>query len=270
MATRKKGPRSLTKRTVRSSASRKAGRPKALSQRSDSALMSGLSQEAYNVITDAILALGVRPTDQRNGLSLAGQGSKKRRRPSNEVLKHQHEVALLLNTWRTDPRYIQRDRTPKALAIFGKGATLESLVKFYVPALGVNQVVDILCNHTDVMRLKGDRIALLSHPVKIMEKTSATTLAWLITQIRHLSETVVFNAKIPAKAKNVGRFERQVYGSLPKKQFEVWAQTIRKRLQETAERVEAELGSEEPALRGGNEKVCGIGLYVFREDGELG
>jgi len=232
--------------------------------------MTGLSQEAYRVVTDAILALGIRPTEQRKGLLLARKKSKQRRRPSQEVLKHQNGVALLLNTWRSDPRYIQRDGTPKALSIYGKGATLESLVRFYVPDLPVEQVVETLCTHTDVMRLKGERVALLSHPVKITEKTSATTLAWLITQIRHISETVVFNASIPAKAKNVGRFERQVYGSLPKKQFDVWAQTVRKRLQETAERVEADLGSEEKALASGKEKVCGIGLYVFREDGDLG
>jgi Family of unknown function (DUF6502) len=235
----------------------------------DTALMTGLSQEAYNVVTDAILALGIRVADQRKGLILAGGKGKQRRRPSQEVLKNQNGVALLLNTWRSDPRYTQFDGTPKALPIVGGGATLESLVKFYVPDLSVPQVVEILCTHADVMRLKGERVALLSHPVQITKKTSATTLAWLITQIRHISETVVFNASIPAKS-NVGRFERQVYGSLPKKQFEVWAQTVKKRLQETAERVEADLGSEEQALRTGKEKVCGIGLYVFREDGSLG
>jgi Family of unknown function (DUF6502) len=276
MATRKqarpaKGSQSTGRRIlkIKRVASEKVQRARGV-KLTDAALMTGLSQEAYNVVTDAILALGIRVADQRRGLTRAGGKGKQRRRPSQEVLKNQNAVALLLNTWRSDPRYIQRDGTPKTLPILGSGATLESLVKFYVPDLSVTQVVDILCTHTDVMRLKGERVALLSHPVKITEKTSATTLAWLITQIRHISETVVFNASIPAKAKNVGRFERQVYGSLPKKQFDVWAQTVRKRLQETAERVEADLGSEEQALRTGKEKVCGIGLYVFREDGSLG
>lgn len=239
-------------------------------KRKDNALLAGLSREAYHLITDAILALGVSSHDQRLGMRLAQGKPKPRSRPSRDVLRHQNELALLLNTWRTDVRYLQTDKTPKALPIYGKGATLESLVRFYVPDLSVPQVVQTLCAHTDVMRLKGEKIALLSHPVKITERSSATTLAWLITQIRHLSETVVFNAAIPAKAKGVGRFERQVYGSLPKKQFEEWAQAVRKRLQQTAQQVEADLGSEEKALREGQEKVCGIGLYVFREDGDLG
>ncbi|HEY0747361.1 MAG TPA: hypothetical protein VGD63_11725 [Steroidobacteraceae bacterium] len=235
----------------------------------ESAVMTGLSQELYNVITDAVVALGVSPAIQKQALELAMR-ERTRRRPSETVLKVHNELALLLATWRRDSRFVQPDGTPKALPILGKGATLESLVKFCVPDLDVAQVVEILCTHSDVSKLKGDKVALLGNPVMITEKTPAAVLAWLIWQVRHLAETVVFNAKIPASARLGGRFERQVYGRLPKKEFEAWAHAVRKRLQETSDRVEQELEAAGGGRGRGDEKLCGIGLYVFREDGDLG
>jgi hypothetical protein len=221
------------------------------------------------VIGDAVVALGIARPMQREGLK-ASLRERTRRRPSQTVLKFESGITLLLDTWRRDARYCLPDGTPKALKILGEGATLQSLVQFCVPELKVAEVVEILRTYSDVTQIKGDKVALLSHPVKIMEKTVTTTLAYLIMQIRHLSETIVFNAKIPAKAKGKGRYERQIYGSLPMKEFEVWNQAVRELLQEMAERVEAELGSEAKALHSGQDKVCGVGVYLFREDGNLG
>jgi len=228
-----------------------------------------LIQELYNLSGDAALALGATRAQQAKALRRA-KGGKARPRPSRSVLRNDNGVALLLGTWRRDPRYIQADGTPKALPIFGAGATLQSLASFCVPDLPVEQVVDILCTHSDVTRMNGDRVALLGHSVKITEKTPIASMAWLITQMRHVAETVVFNAKIPANAKGGGRFERQIWATLPKKKFDLWAQSVRKRLQETSDRVEADLEKEGGAALDDKEKLCGIGLYVFREDGDLG
>jgi hypothetical protein len=235
----------------------------------DSALMIELIQELYNLSGDAAIALGATRTQRAKALKRASTG-KARPRPSKSVLRNHTGMALLLGTWRRDPRYVQADGTPRALPIFGSGATLQSLAKFCVPDLAIEQVVDILCTHSDVTRMNGDRVALLGHSVKITEKTPIASMAWLITQMRHVAETVVFNANIPANAKGGGRFERQIWATLPKKKFDVWAQSVRERLQETSDRVEADLEKEGGASLDDKEKLCGIGLYVFREDGDLG
>jgi len=233
----------------------------------DRALQIALTQELYNIIGDAVVALGVARPLQRKGLKASLRG-KTRRRPSQAVLRYESGIALLLDTWRRDTRYRFPDGTTKVLKIMGKGPTLQSLVQFCVPELEVAEVVEILLTYSDVTRLDGDKVALLSHPVKITEKTVNTTLAYLIWQIRHLSETIVYNAKI--KGKNKGRYERQIYGSLPLKKFLAWAQAMREKLQDSAEDFEVDLDSEAKALGSGNHKVCGIGLYLFREDGNLG
>lgn len=237
----------------------------------DPTLMLDLLEELYLLAGDAATALGASPAQKMKAMKRAQRAGANRPRPSRTVLKNDNGVALLLGTWRRDPRYIQTDGTPKALPIHGSGATLERLAKFCVPELGVDEVVEILCTHSDVARISGGKVALLGHPVMITAKTPTTNLAWLITQMRHIAQTVVFNSSIPAKnAKSGGRFERQIWATLPKAKFEAWAQTTRKRLQETSDRVEAELEREGGSILDEKQKLCGIGLYIFRDDGEIG
>jgi hypothetical protein len=234
----------------------------------DTALMTGLMHELYNVVSDAGLALGVTRKQQRDAWDLATQ-SRKRRRPSATVLKSQLGVSLIIATWRHDARYTQNG-APKVLPILGKGASLESLVKKCAPQLPIPEAVRLLCSQSDVTKMKGDRVALLGNPVNIMEKTPETILAWMISQLRHLAETTVHNSTIPANNKSGGRFERQVYGVLSKRAFDAWSQTVRERLQETSDRVEEELGNDIRAMLSGRQKICGVSLFVFREDGKLG
>lgn len=245
-------------------------RPKRGGRRAElSALMAALSQEFYNVITDTVLALGATPAEQRRALDRATR-SKSRLRPSRMVLKNQMGISLLIAMWRRDARYTQPDGAPRVLSIHGRGATLESLVKRCALRLPVDEVVKMLCTQSDVRKLNGDKVALLGNPVSIMKQTPATSLAWTITQIRHLAETCVFNARVPADKKRTARFERQVYGALPKKKFDGWAQAVRQRLQKASDEVEDDLGRQDPELLTGKDKICGIGLFIFREDGDLG
>jgi len=231
--------------------------------------MTGLSQELYNVVTDAVRAIGASPAEQRRGLELALR-SKRRLRPSQTVLENTMGVSLIVERWRRDPKYIDSGGGPKVLAIKGKGATLESLVKRYAPQLSLEQAVEMLCTQCEVRTLKGDRVALVGNPVQIMKKTPATSLAWMTGQLRRLAGTCVFNAKIPANKRGSGRFERRVSGALTPAQVKIWSREVRQRLQETSDRVEEGLGPRNPKARTGKEKICGIGLYIFVDDDDLG
>lgn len=230
--------------------------------------MTGLSQELYNVVTDAVRAMGASPAEQRRGLLLALK-SKRRDRPSKAVLENTMAVSLIVEQWRLDPQY-QAGGHPKVLPITGKGATLESLVKRIAPRLPLEQAVEILTTQCEVRALKGERVALLGNPVNIMKKTPAASLAWMTGQLRRLASTCVYNAKIPANKKGQGRFERRVSGALTPAQIKIWSREVRRRLQETSDRVEEGLGPLDPRRRTGKEKVCGIGLFIFVDDDEIG
>jgi hypothetical protein len=247
--------------------SKRPGR--ALTRREHSALMTGLSLEAYNVITDAVRAMGASPKEQGEALRLALKG-KRRLRPSQTVLKNELAISLIVETWRRDALYTQSDGAPKVLAVRGKGATLESLVKRFAPQLSLDAAVDMLCTQCEVRSIKGDKIALVGDPVHFMKKTPATSLAWMIGQVRRLAGTCVFNAAIPIHKRGTGRFERRVSGALNPAQYAVWSQQVRQQLQETSDRVEKGLGPQDPKRLTGNEKVCGIGLFIFVDDDELG
>ena len=231
--------------------------------------MTGLSLEAYNVITDAVRAMGASPKEQGDALKLALAG-KRGLRPSQTVLKNESAITLIVETWRRDPLYTQSDGAPRVLAVRGKGATLESLVKRFAPQLPLDAAVDMLCTQCEVRSIKGEKIALVGNPVHLMKKTPATSLAWMIGQVRRLAGTCVFNVAIPTHQRGTGRFERRVSGALTPAQYALWSQQVREQLQETSDRVEKGLGPQDPKRFTGNEKICGIGLFIFVDDDELG
>src|SRR5271163_853059 len=98
---------------------------RAARQLEESALMTGLTQELYNVMSDAVIEIGVSRAQQRLGLELALRG-RRRVRPSLGVLNTLHGVSLLVAMWRRDARYREIDGAPKVLPYYGKGASLEA------------------------------------------------------------------------------------------------------------------------------------------------
>jgi hypothetical protein len=146
------------------------------------------------------------------------------------------------------------------------------LARPFVPTLPVEEVVEMICENAEVTRLKGDKIALIGSPVMISPKTPEITVASLIMRFRRLAETTVYNAAIPANVKGTGRFERLVTGVLTDKEFRVFSQSVRQQLQDLCDRVDAGMKQPGPRSKGRAKKgkSCGIGLYVFRDDGRDG
>jgi hypothetical protein len=102
-------------------------------------------------------------------------------------------------------------------------------------------------------------------------KTPETTLASLTLRLRRLTETIVHNASIPPKFNPTGRFERIVTGELTDSEFREFAQSVRQPMQDLCDRVDAGIRQPSHSHKSrGKSKTCGIGLYVFRDDGEIG
>jgi hypothetical protein len=230
--------------------------------------MVDLIKELHHIVLDTAAELGVSAKDRRRAMQLALKDSK-RRRPSAATMRSNHGVAVILNRWRNDNRYRRPDGTPRVLPIEGKGVTLERLARRFVPQIALADVVAMICENAEVTRLKGNKIALMGSPVMMSQKTPEVTLAALILRIRFLTETIIHNATIPAHS-STGRFERIVTGELSDKEFQQFSQSIRQQLQDVCDRVDQSVRpptslGKRPALNG-----CGLGLYVFKDDGTIG
>jgi hypothetical protein len=231
------------------------------------ALSIGLLQELHQLVLDVGAELGIPEKDQRHAIELAVT-DKKRLRPSQTATQNELSVAGLLSKWRSDKRFRNNDGTPHALSIMGKGATLQTLGREYVPTMPIRELVDLICLQSEVTRLKGDKVALVGSPVIMTEKTPELTLASLIIRIRRVTGTVMHNAAIPAGVKNTGRFERIVTGHLSDKDFQKFGMAMRTQLQDVCDRMDS--GMQQPKGQGKSRtKKGGVGIYVFREDGGI-
>jgi hypothetical protein len=236
----------------------------------DRALVIELLKETHHLVLDAAEELGVTAKDARRAMELAAKDPR-RSRPSEPIMKVNYGIAILLNHWRNDKRYQRPEGTPRVLSIHGKGATFETLARTFVPKMRLNELIDMVCENAEVTRLKGGKIALVGSPVMMTPKTREITLAALASRLRRLTGTVVHNASLPPKYKSNGRFERIVTGALTEREFREFAQSVRQPMQDLCDRVDAGLRQSIPSRRGrAQERLCGVGLYVYRDDGEIG
>jgi Family of unknown function (DUF6502) len=234
----------------------------------DTTLILGLLKELQHLVLDTAEELGVSRADRRRVIQHALKDPK-RARPSETTMQSNLWVASILNRWRNDKRYRRPDGTPRVLSIEGKGATLQALARRYVPEMPLRAVVAMICGSAEVTRLKGNKIALIGSPVMMMQKTSEVTLAYLILGIRRLTETIIHNATIPPHETG-GRFERVVFGELSDKEFQEFAQSARQPLQDVCDRMDQRLRSSTRVRARPPMKSCGLGLYVFKDDGNIG
>ena len=230
-----------------------------------SPLIVDLLLELYNTMGDTGIALGATAKQQRQALELALK-KPPRRRPSQVVLKNDMALGQMLSVWRKDAVYRQTDGSPKILPIQGRGVSLAHLAQHCGLKLPIEQIVELLCAQSEVIKLKRGKVALVGNPAHIVDDKTVKSLAWFTTQIRHIAETNVHNFRLPLKKRAEGRFDRQIWGMLTKSEFKGFARDIRPVLQEAANHVETKIdGSDNPRSQG-KKRVCGIGLYVFYED----
>ena len=251
---------------------RASRRPTAAALRapSDSALVVELLKEMHHLVLDAAAGLGVSANDAMRALELAGR-DQSRSRPSEPIMRVNFGIAVLLNHWRNDAPYQRPEGTPRVLSIRGKGATFETLARTFVPQLKLNDLIDMVCENAEVTRLKGGKIALVGSPVMMTPKTPEITLASLVLRLRRLTGTVLHNAALPAKSKSDGRFERIVTGELTEREFREFAMSVRQPMQDLCDRVDAGIRQPKPARKTrSGARACGVGLYVYRDDGEIG
>ena len=228
-------------------------------------LLLQLAQELQEMMIESMEGLGVSRKEQMAAYRRASKGLGGKERPSTRLMDRISGIADLLSSWRRDRRYLQADGSPRVLPVSGKGASLESLAKKFVPDMSVTEVLTAVTRHGEATAYQGDKVALVGGSVLLTPKTPEMALAFLVNRIRRVSKTVLHNASLPEGNKGHGRFERHVFGVLSEREFNEYARIMRTQLQDLCDRAESglELAADK---KGRKRKACGIGIFVFRDD----
>jgi hypothetical protein len=239
-----------------------------LGRAKDPALLIELLKELNQISLDAAAALGVPAKDRQRAVYQAVKDSK-RRRPSLVTLQTNRGFSAILYHWRNDKRFRQANGEPRVLSITGRGVTLESLAKRYVPGLALREVTNMICDNAEVRRVSDGKVALVGAAVMMTPKTPEQTLASLISRTRRITETILHDATLPPRRIDSGRFERVVSGELTDRQFEAFAQSIRHQLQNLCDQVDERIG--QPVRKSKRRRVtqCGLGIYLFKDGRKL-
>jgi len=236
----------------------------------DRALILKLAVEMHQITQDVLSKLNVTPKEQRLA-ALQARRTRKRAWPSARLMAAINGAGDVLSTWRRDKRYRSADGSPRVLFIRGKGATLESLARKCVPQMSLEEVLTYICSHGEAILYKEDRVALLGSAAVITQRTPEMTLAWLLTQLRHVADTTLRNTSVPAHlVKGTGMFQRQVAGWLSEKDFRLYTKEVFPQLQELCAQLEAGLSIDRRAKPRPNRKECGVGIFLYQDTGRIG
>jgi hypothetical protein len=227
-------------------------------------LLVRLVQELQQVGIESMEVLGVSRKEQMAAYRRAIKGTAAEDRPSTQLMERTFAIADLLSSWRRDKRYVDRDGSPRVLPINGKGATLETLARRFVPSMPLGEVVTAITRHGEATTYRGDKVALVGGSVVLSPKTAEMTLASLVNHFRRVASTMLINASQPEGKKGLGRFERQVNGVLSEREFNKYVRSMRTQLQDLCDRAEA--GLDLADRKGRNGKPCGIAIFAFRDD----
>jgi hypothetical protein len=250
---------------------RRPRRAAVLGPRANRALLLDLAIEMNHIGQDILSKLGVSPEEQQ---SAAERSRKIRKRawPSAQLMAAINGAGDVLSTWRRDKRYRGPDGSPRVLPIRGRGATLETLLrKCCVPQMSLEELLAYICSHGEAIVYKRNRVALLGSAAVVTQRTPEMTLAWMLTQFRHVADTTLRNTAVPAHlVKGTGMFQRQVAGWLSERDFRLYTKEVFPQLQELCAQLEAGLSIDRRAKPKANRKECGVGLFVYQDTGRIG
>lgn len=195
---------------------------------------------------------------------LASSGRRLQGRPARIALQRSSALAELLTHWQRDKRYTDAYGTPKVLRVKGRGATLATLAKHFVPDMPLREVVPAIVRHGEVIRMKGERVALLGTSMIVPPKTSELTLALLTLGIQRLKSAILRNVSLPPTVKNRGSLQRFVTGRLQPEAFDEWSREVRPQLQRLIYTLDSGLKSKSTRARDAQDS--GVAMFVFRDE----
>jgi hypothetical protein len=232
--------------------------------RIDRAALQTVAQELCQLMVSAMTETGLSRQEQFEAFGRAMSRKKTSGRVAKTLLERSHAVADLLSYWQKNERYIDKEGAPRVLPIRGRGATLESLARQFVPDMPVSEVVTAIVRHGEVARLKGDRVALVGTIMLVTPSTPELTLAAVTLNAQRLIGTILYNSSLPQKQRGtLGHFQRYSTGELTQGEFNEWLHRVRPELQKYTVGSESSLRLADGKRPRG--KSSGVGIFVFRD-----
>lgn len=229
-------------------------------------LLLDLALELQQMTIETMERFGVSRKEQMGTYRRALRGLGSKELPSNRVMEKHDAIADLLRSWRHDKHFLDVHGSPRVLPIRGKGASLETLARKFVPKMPLSEVVAAITRHGEARAYRGDKVALLGGIVVLTPKTAEMMLAQLAIRIRRVSNTLLHNASLPEGTEGLGRFERHVFGALSDREFKEFARMIRPQSQDLCERADSAVGLATRKKTGRKRKTSGLSIFVFRDD----
>lgn len=231
----------------------------------DRAALQSVAQELCQIMVSAMTETGLSRQAQSEAFGRALSGKKRSGRVAKMLLERSHAVADLLSYWQKNERYIDKEGLPRVLPIRGRGTTLERLARQFVPDMSVSEVVTAIVRHGEVVRMPGDRVALVGTIMLVTPSTPELTLAAVTLNAERLIRTILFNSALPQKRRGtLGHFQRYITGELTQREFNEWLHRVRPELQKYAVGSESSLRLADGKRPRG--KSSGVGIFVFRDN----
>jgi hypothetical protein len=223
-----------------------------------------VAQEFHQLVAEAMTQSGLSAKEQVDAFRRAMSGKKVVARPAKQLLERSYAVADLLSYWQKNKRYTDSVGAPRVLPIHGKGTTLESLAHRFVPDMRVSEVVTSIVRHGEVVRLKGNKVALVGTILLVTPRTPELTLATVTLAAQRLVRCILHNQALPEGQKGRGHLQRYASGDLTPLEFAQWLYESRPELQKQIMANESSLRLADSKRRKG--KTSGVGIFVFRDE----
>jgi hypothetical protein len=223
-----------------------------------------VAQELCQLTAEAMSQTGLSKKEQREAFRRAMTRRKTSGCAAKALLERSHAVADLLSYWQKNERYIDREGSPRVLPIRGRGATLESLARRFVPDMRVSDLVTAIVRHGEVLRVKGDKVALVGTIMLVTPSTPELTLAAVTLNAQRLVRTILYNNSLPEGQRGtLGHFQRYATGVLTAQEFKQWLPRVKPDLQKYTVGSESSLRLADSKRPRG--KMSGVGIFIFRD-----
>jgi hypothetical protein len=220
--------------------------------------------ELAQVSVEAMGRSGLSTKEQEDAFLGAMRQKRSPGRTAKMLLERSHAIGDMLSYWQKNERYVDQHGEPRVLPVRGKGTTLETLARRFVPDMRVSEVVTAIVRHGEVQRLKGNKVALLGTIMLLTPKTPELTLAAVTLGVQRLAGTILHNNALPEGEKHRGHFQRYASGELTEREFREWLKRVPPELQKSAAGAESTLRLADSKRRKG--KSSGVGIFIFRDE----
>jgi hypothetical protein len=128
----------------------------------------------------------------------------------------------------------------------------------------VGDLVTAIVRHGEVLRVKGDKVALVGTIMLVTPSTPALTLAAVTLNAQRLVRTILYNSSLPERQRGTrGHFQRYATGVLTAQEFKQWLPRVKPDLQKYTAGSESSLRLADSKRPRG--KMSGVGIFIFRD-----